>query len=843
MTNTQNATAFTTFGELLRHLRRRAGMTQRNLGQATGYSEAQIARLEGGSRLPDVVAVKGVFVEAFDLKREPALAAQLVMLAQAARDAAVDSHADVPTLLQEASVMSNHVTVGNLPAPATTLIGREDDIAAVTQYLTEGKSRIVTLVGPGGVGKTQLALEVANQTRHDFVDGTWWVDLAPVTDPQAALTSIAQALEIEDRPGKPILRVLQDHLRDRQALLVLDNLEQVLEVTPLISQMLSATPKVKVLATSRELLRIAGEQGFIVNPLGEDAIDLFSERARAVKPDFAVTEANAGAIGDICRKLDGLPLAIELAAARITLFTPREMLGRLEHRLSLLTGGARDLPARQRTLRATLDWSYSLLTPDEQALFRRLGVFAGGCTLHAIQAFLEIDNDLAITAEEGLAALVAKSLLVSKEIAIDSRSGNPFYFRFIPDPENNSGNDDGYTSDSRYRMLETIREYARDLLLEHGEYDRWVRAMAEYLLSLRETSKRMLPEERENCLSALQWLNSVHDQTGLSLQLASDCDIFVEGETERFGCIEEAIKNTGLPADSEQLVSASADYGYSIGHRGERVKGITLQNNALAWYRSREIRSHRVQGILYVLGHQNRELGNIDQSRHYFAESLEIAKERGDLADEQHLLISMAETEVTAENPTEADRLLDEGMAVQAPHSELRVAWALNHRAHAALLRAEMKQAEDLLIESNRLFSRSQFQGVWGIAWNGQSLGEVGLMRGDANQASANFKESIAICDRISDAMVMSWSLCGLAGACVLDEAPEHGARLWGAGEALREKIGCRIAPASRQNRERTVAMLNAQVGEAEFARLAAEGAAWTLEQAVEAALQKPAET
>jgi predicted ATPase/DNA-binding XRE family transcriptional regulator len=834
MTNAQNATEFTTFGELLRHLRRRARMTQRDLGLAVGYSEAQIARLEGGSRLPDVVAVKGVFVEALDLKREPALAAQLVALAQAAHNNAAG---DIP--VQSEPAKDTLHLAGNLPAPATALIGRENDVSAVSQQLTDGKSRIVTLVGPGGVGKTQLALEVANQIRDGFPDGAWWVDLAPVTEPQAALTSIAQALEIEDRPGKPMLRVLQDHLRDKQALLVLDNLEQVLDVAPLIRQMLSVTPKVKMLATSRELLRIAGEQGYIVNPLGDDAVDLFVQRAKAVKPDFALTEANAGVIAEICRKLDGLPLAIELAAARIVLFMPQEMLHRLEHRLSLLTGGARDLPARQRTLRATLDWSYSLLTPDEQALFRRLGVFAGGCSLHAIQVFLEIDRDLALTAEEGLAALMAKSLLVREEIAIDSRSGNPFYFRFIPDRENNSGIDDGYTSYSRYRMLETIREYAQDLLLEQGEYDKWVRAMAEYLLSLRETATRTLLEERENCLGALQWLNSVHDQTGLSLRLAIDCDIFVAGEAEKTGCIEQAIKNTGMPASTEQLVWANASYGATISLHSDRARGITLLTEALAWYRSQGIRSLDVQSILWVLGHHNRELGSVELSQNYFANSLEIAKERSDLAHVKRTLITMAETEVVAENPTEADRLLDEGMAVQAPHNELMIAWALNHRAHAALLRAEIKQAEDLLIESNLLFSRSQFQGDWGIAWNAQSLGEVGLIRGDADQASTNFKASIAICDRINDPMVMSWSLCGLAGAHALNEEPEFAARLWGEGEALREKTSCRIAPASRKNRERTVALLQSQLGEAEFARLAAEGAAWSFEQAVEAALQQ----
>jgi tetratricopeptide (TPR) repeat protein len=289
------------------------------------------------------------------------------------------------------------------------------------------------------------------------------------------------------------------------------------------------------------------------------------------------------------------------------------------------------------------------------------------------------------------------------------------------------------------------------------------------------------------------------------------------------------------------VVQANATYGAAISLHSDRERGITLLLEALDWYQSQGTRSHDLQDILWVLGHHYRELGRFELSKHYLNESLEIAKERCDLTHIKHMLITLSETEVAAENPTAADRLLEEGMAVQAPHNEVMAAWALNHRAHAALLRAEIKQACDMLKESNHLFSQSRYQGDWGIAWNDQSLGEAGLMRGDADQANANFKESIALCDRINEPMVMSWSLCGLAGACALDEEPERGAQLWGAGEALRERNACRIAPASRQNRERTVAMLTQQLGEDEFARLAAEGAAWTLEQAVEAALQKPA--
>ncbi len=805
---------FESFGELLRHLRKRAGMTQRDLGQAVGYSEAHIARLESGIRLPDVAVVKGAFIEALDLQHEPALAAQLVTLAQAAHA----SQTHVPPAHLPAA--------GNLPTPATRLIGREDEMAVLCPLLEAGESRLVTLLGPGGVGKTRLALEVAHRVAPHFPAGVWWIELASNTTAPAALASIARALGVDDPFGKPMLRMLQEHLRDKHALLVLDNLEQLLSeaegstVAAMIAQLLIAVPRVKMLATSRELLRIAGEQAYIVNPLGDAAIELFVQRARSVQPVFALTETNAATIVDLCRRLDGLPLAIELAAARVTLFTPQEMLARLDHSLSLLAGGARDLPARQRTLRAALAWSYDLLTPDEQALFRRLGVFAGGYALQAVQALCDSDG-LSLNVMDGLDALVSKSLLVREDVAGDS----------LPDT------DLRHKTHSRYRMLETIREYARELMLERGEYDKWVRAMAEYLLSLHDLSGRSTLDDRENYMSAFQWLNSTRDETGLVLQLAANIASFTTSRDEQILCLEQAIKSARVPSDSEQLVFARGMHAIAIGNRGDRAEAIGILNEVLAWYEAQGNKAQIIQGIYRQLGLLHRELGRVDLARSCFSRSLDIALARDDKEELRHLYIAMAENEIVAEDASAAERWLDKALTVPALRDDSAQAWALNHRAHVAMLRNDVAPAEAWLAESNQLFSRAQYQADWGMAWNAQSLGEIELAEAHAAPSRACFKESLALFDQVGDRIGVSWSLSGLAGACALNNDAARGATLWGAGEALRERIGCRVAPASRRNRERTLAQLRVQLGEVEFARLAGEGTTWPLEQVVAEAL------
>jgi predicted ATPase len=326
-----------------------------------------------------------------------------------------------PRSAQQPSVADDGLPVSHAP-----LIGRERDIADLVSRLTEDKGRLITLTGTGGVGKTRLALEAARLAAPDFEDGAVFVDLTPITDPRLVVPAIAQALGVQEAGARPLWETLGIALRHRRLLLLLDNFEQVIEAAPDVASLLAGAPELRVLVTSREILRVRGEHEVVVLPLelpqDHELIDLdrlhdnpaaalFVQAAGTVKPGFTLTTENAPAVAELCRRLDGLPLAIELAASRVRYYPPATLLEHLDHRFSLLTGGPRDLPARQQTLRDTIAWSYDLLSPDEQALFRRLGIFPAGATISAIEAVARGPGDLAIDLLSGLASLVDKSLI------------------------------------------------------------------------------------------------------------------------------------------------------------------------------------------------------------------------------------------------------------------------------------------------------------------------------------------------------------------------------------------------------------------------------------------------
>src|SRR5713101_10036767 len=316
----------------------------------------------------------------------------------------------------------------NLPAQLTPLIGRRQEVAEVWALLQRPEVRLVTLTGLGGVGKTRLSLQVATDLLDDFADGVCFVPLAPISDPDLVVPTIAQALGIKEIGERLLLDLLKAYIRDKHLLLLLDNFEQVLLAVPELSNLLADCPQLKALVTSRAVLHIRGEHEFPVPPLALPdlthlpesemlsqyaAVALFLERAKAVRPDFQLTPANSHAIAEICVRLDGLPLAIELAAARIKLLPPQALLARLGQRLAVLTGGAKDVPARQQTLRNTIEWSYQLLDAQEQQLFRRLSAFVGGCTLEATEAVCDAldNNNGAVSVLDGVASLIDKSLL------------------------------------------------------------------------------------------------------------------------------------------------------------------------------------------------------------------------------------------------------------------------------------------------------------------------------------------------------------------------------------------------------------------------------------------------
>jgi predicted ATPase len=423
-------------------------------------------------------------------------------------------HPDLPAEFPPLQTLADHPH--NLPHQPTVLLGRERELGEIEALLRREDVQLVTLTGPGGVGKTRLALQAAADLLEVFPDGAFFVDLAPLVDPALVPSTVASALGVREEGGRPVLEVLIAFLRSRRFLLVLDNFEHLLPASPLVSDLLRTCPGVKILATSRAPLHLRGEREYPVptlavpdpnrrEPVPElihyEAVRLFAERAQAAKPDFALTDENAAAVVEICRRLDGLPLAIELAAARIKLLPPQALLERLGDHLKVLTGGARDAPARQQTLRDAIAWSHDLLSSHEQTLFRRLAVFAGGCTLETVEAVAIAAGDLDIL--EGMGSLVDESLLRQAEDA----GGEP-----------------------RYTLLETVREFSLDRLTVSGE-ERLIRSRhAAYFAGLAESlqpdidgpeqvrTAAALGAEQDNLRAAIAWaIEQLDAETALRL--------------------------------------------------------------------------------------------------------------------------------------------------------------------------------------------------------------------------------------------------------------------------------------------------------------------------------------
>jgi predicted ATPase/class 3 adenylate cyclase len=718
----------------------------------------------------------------------------------------------------------------NLPEQTTPFVGREDDVSTARGILERDDVRLLTLTGPGGVGKTRLALQVAAEVVESFVDGAWFVPLAPLGHADLVVPATAQALSVRQIGEQSLMESLIAELQIKHLLLILDNFEHVTAATSAVGHLIAACPKLKVLVTSRAVLHLYGERELAVPPLvlpdlkrlpavedlaSIDSVRLFLERAQAAKAGFSLTEANAPAIAAICVRLDGLPLAIELAAARVRMLPPSALLARLEHRLKLLTGGGVDRDPRQQTLRGAIAWSYDLLEGAEQCLFQRLSVFVGGCTIEAAEAVANGAADLEVDVFDGIASLVEKSLLRQE------------------------GHDDG---EPRFVMLESIREFGMGALEASGEAESLRERHASHYLSIAEDAEPhlsgpeqiawldQLEQEQGNLDAALRWLYEQR-QVSLGLRLAGALWQFwslrghfsegrdhldallglpdtepdrserakalnaagvlaeSQGDFRRAGELhEESLRIARKIGDTRQMTWALANLGSIALGQGDIDRAQQILEEALESARHMGGK-HDVATSLIDLGRVAHVRSDFKAAADLYQEGLALFRELGDEAQISRTLNNLGSIAVEEGEYDRAETLFKESLAHFEDIGDKRsIAGTLNNLAEVARLQGENEQAENLYEESQNLAEEVGDKLSMAIAIENRA--DLARSREDHRRAGSLYKQAFAIYQVASDWEGIVACISGLAGIAFATRQTESAVRLFGAAAAMGDAHG-----------------------------------------------------